>query len=95
MAENKPEPITPEIMPEIFSPPVKRGRRPLVDIQEVLKDLVANKGQWVRYFLPINKSKSLIRQLKDYGDVEIITQKPAPGPDGAGMRVVYVRVTEQ
>lgn len=76
------------VMPDAFSPPTKRGRRPLVDIAGVLTAAVDSKGQWIEYELEKNRAKSLQRQLKKYEDIEVISKRSA-GDELT--RIVYIR----
>lgn len=80
-----------DVMPEVFSPPTKRGRKPLVDISGVLQSAVDSRGQWIRYELLLNRAKSMIRQLKMYDDIEVITTRSKV----EGMRTVYVRLVPE
>ena len=78
---------------QLFQPPAKRGRKPLVDIAGVLTTAVENAGQWVSYELPMNKAKSLMRQLTKYEDIEVVSQRRKTSE--TEMKIVYVRAIEK
>lgn len=73
-----------ETMPQGFEPP-RRGRRPLVDVSELLNVAAENPNQWVAKTYPEHKANSVIRQLRPLQHVDLASKKV----DG-GQRTVYI-----
>ena len=67
--------------------PKRRGRRPVVDITELLDAATSHPGQWVSQELSEREAGSVTRQLKEREEFEWASTKA-----GDDRRVVYVRI---
>lgn len=77
-----------EVMPEGFVPR-RRGRRPSYDLSDVLAELTANPGRWVKFYLSTTEGKSAQRQLSRM-TIDVALEIAEDDPTSA---VLYVRST--
>lgn len=66
--------------------PKRRGRRPVVDITALLDAVNSHPGSWVSLELSEREAGSVVRQLKEYVDLEWASTKT-----GEGRRTVYAK----
>ena len=63
-----------QTMPRGFEPP-RRGRRPLVDVTELLQAAEENAGAWVAKSYGEAEANSVIRQLRGLQHVDLASKK--------------------
>jgi hypothetical protein len=77
-----------QIMPPDFVP-TRRGRKPLIEVEEIIASADEASGQWVRWEFSGAEANSVLRQLVRHRDNYETASERLPAGD---RRAVYIRL---
>lgn len=76
-----------EIMDIAFTPP-RRGRRPLIRIEQYIEEVESAEGRWIHLVMPTPEANSVMRQIAHkYDNIETASNSRPDGQRDLWMRV--------